>query len=90
MQFFNEALNQIHLLNANNLTSTEEDCIRTLNGLLQKPTQANADLRDVSESSDKSEISTSNKNDAEFDDKNESCNAKSKEPKKFPFMQVYD
>ena len=78
-------------MNTNNLKSIEEDCIRTLNSLLQKSTQTNTEnLRDVSESSEQSESNLNQIIDAEFDDKNESCNAKRKEPKKFPFKQVYD
>ena len=78
-------------MNSNDLSSIEEDCIRTLNSLLQKqkPTAAsNTNLREESESSEFEPGLI--QPDDEFDDKNETCNAKSKEPKKFPFKQTYD
>ena len=106
MQFYNEALNQIHLLSSQNLSSLDEDCIRMLNGLLQKPSATAATLT-TKTSQNTSSFSTNARNESEsseceqqpsisvadnddVDDKTEACNAKSKEPKRFPFKQVYD
>jgi hypothetical protein len=90
VQFYNEAFNQIHLLNSSSLSTLEGDCIRILNSLLQKPSLT----RNVTNSREESESSEAehslNQADNEIDDKTETCNAKSKEPKKFPFKQTYD
>ena len=64
-----------------------------LNGLLQKSTITNTsslNSRNESESSETEQNLVATDNTTEIDDKIETCNAKSKEPKKFPFKQIYD
>lgn len=76
VQFYNEALTQLHLLNSGEKSSIDEDCICLLNNLLKKPVLLIEKVKTESESSN---------NDIEND-----LELKSDFRKKFPFKQTYD
>ncbi len=76
IQFFNEALTQLNLLNANKRTSNEEDCINLLISMLQRTPTVRKSESESSETEPANNEPTVER-DCEY-------------RKKFPFKQIYD
>ena len=99
MQFYNEALTQLNLLNSKKATSVDEDCLNFLFGLLQKSfttcryksdsSETNthdleSDVDSVANELDYLKLLSRQKGESEI---NENASEFSK---KFPFNKVYD
>lgn len=74
VQFYNDALVQLNLLNASKKSSLDEDCINLLTSVLQKRPRVGSNRADESAESSESE----------------SHGTTARSGKKFPFKQIYD